>query len=74
MISQNMQKKSPENFAKSKTRKNNRPNSENKIFAKNGTYVEKYTAGHLCTKFEESTLIYKATIAKIEFDLLWAVN
>ena len=41
---------------------------------KNGTYVEKYTAGHLRTKFEEFTLIYKATIAKIEFDLHLAVN
>ena len=38
-------------------RKNNRQNSENKLFAKNGTYVEKYTAGHLRTKFEELTLI-----------------
>ena len=66
--------KNPENFAKSKTRKNNRQNSENKIFEKNGTYVEKYTAGHLRTKFEEFTLIYEATIAKIEFDLLLAVN
>ena len=55
-------------------RKNNRQNSKNKIFEKNGTYVEKYTAGHLRTKFEEFTLIYKATIAKIEFDLLLAVN
>ena len=45
------------------------------IFAKKkGIYVEKYAAGHLCTKFEEFTLIYKATIAKIEFDLLLAVN
>ena len=44
------------------------------IFAQNRTYVEKYTAGHLCTKFEEFTLIYKATIAKIEFDLLLAVK
>ena len=44
------------------------------IFAKQWTYVEKYTAGHLRTKFEEFTLIYKATIAKIEFDLLLAVN
>ena len=44
------------------------------IFEKNRTYVEKYTAGHLRTKFEEFTLIYKATIAKIEFDLLLAVN
>ena len=70
-----MQKKSPENFAKSKTRKNNRQNSKKKtIFAKNGTYVEKYTAGHLRTKFEEFTLIYKAMIAKIEFDLLLVVN
>ena len=41
---------------------------------KNGTYVEKYTGGHLRTKFEEFTLIYKATIAKIEFDLHLAVN
>ena len=66
--------KTPENFAKSKTRKNYRQSSENKIFEKNGTYVEKYTAGHLRTKFEEFTLMYKATIAKIEFDLLFAVN
>ena len=44
------------------------------IFAKNGTYVEKYMAGYLRTKFEESTLINKATIAKIEFDLHLAVN
>ena len=44
------------------------------IFAKNGIYVEKYTAGHLRTKFEEFILIYKATIAKIEFDLHLAVN
>ena len=56
--------KSPEIFAKSKTRKNIRQNSENMIFAKNGPYVEKYTAGHLHTKFEEFTSIYKATIAK----------
>ena len=66
--------KNPENFAKSKTRKNNRQNSENMIFAKNGTYVEKYTAGYLRIKFEEFTLIYKDTIAKIEFDLLLAIN
>ena len=66
--------KSAENFAKSKTRKNNRQNSENKTFAKNITYVEKYTVGHLHTKIEEFTLIYKATIAKIEFDILLAVN
>ena len=43
-------------------------------FTKNGTYVEKYTAGHLCTKFEEFTLIYEALIAKNGFDLLLAVN
>ena len=73
-MSQNMQIKSPENFAKSKMSKNNLQNSENKIVAKNGSYVEKDTAGHLCTKFEEFTLIYKARIAKIEFDLLLAVN
>ena len=66
--------KSPENLAKSKTHKNNRQNSKSMIFVKNGTYVEKYTAGHLRNKFEEFTLIYKATIAKIEFDLHLAVN
>ena len=66
--------KSLENFAKSKMRKNNRQNSKNTIFAKNGAHIEEYTAGHLCTKFEEFTLIYKATIVKIEFDLLLAVN
>ena len=41
MISQNMWKKSPENLANSKMRKNNRQNSENRIIKKNGTYVEK---------------------------------
>ena len=54
--------------------KNNRQNSENYIFTKNGTYVEKYTADHLCTKFEEFILIYEAMIAKNRFDLLLAVN
>ena len=34
------------------------------FFTKNGTNVEKYTAGHLCTKFEEFILIYEAMIAK----------
>ena len=69
-----MYKKNPENFEKSKTHKNNRQISENKFFTKNGTYVEKYTAGHLCTKFEEFILIYEAMIAKNRFDLLLAVN
>ena len=65
---------SPENFAKSKTRKNNCQNSENMIFLKK-TDVEKYAAGHLHTKFEEFTSIYKAMIAlQIEFDLILAVN
>ena len=72
-ISKHVEKK-PGKLRKIQTRKNNRQNSENMIFAKNGTYVEKYTAGHLRTKFEEFTLIYKATIAKIEFDLHLAVN
>ena len=43
-------------------------------FSKNGTYAEKYIAGHLCTKFEEFILIYEAMIAKNGFDLLLAVN
>ena len=55
-------------------RKNNRQNSKNNNFTNNGTYVEKYTAGHLCTKFEEFLLIYEAMIAKNVFDLLLAVN
>ena len=74
LISQNMWKKGPENFQKSKTHKNNRQNSENDIFTKNGTYVEKYTAGHLCSKFEEFILIYEAMIAKNGLELLLAVN
>ena len=74
LISQNMSIKSLENFEKSKTRKNNGQKSENDIFTKNGTYVEKYTAGHLCTKFEVFILIYEAMIAKNGFDLLLAVN
>ena len=40
----------------------------------NGTYVEKFTAGHLCTKFEEFIFIYEAMIVKNEFDVLLAVN
>ena len=54
--------------------KNNRQNSENNNFAKNETYVEKYTAGHTYTKFDKFILIYEAMIAKNEFDLLLAVN
>ena len=34
-------------FKKSKTHKNNRQNSENKVFAKNGIYVETYFKGLL---------------------------
>ena len=56
------------------TLQNSRQNSENNIFTKNGTYVEKYTASHLCTKFEEFILIFEAMIAKTEFDLLLVVN
>ena len=66
--------KNPGKLRKIQNAQNNRQNSENKIFEKNGTYVKKYTAGHLRTKFEEFILIYKATIAEIEFDLLLAVN
>ena len=54
--------------------KNNRQNSENNILTKNGTYVHSYTAGHLCTKFDEFILIYEAMIANNGFDLLLAVN
>ena len=69
-----MYKKSPENFEKFKTGKDNPQNSKNMIFAKNRTFFEKYTAGHLCTKFEEFILIYETMIAKNKFDLLLAVN
>ena len=55
---------SSKNYAKSKTSKHNRQNSENTIFAKNWTYVEQDTTGHLRTNFEEFTLICKARIAK----------
>ena len=41
---------------------------------KNEGCVEKYTAGHLSTKFEEFFLIYKGIIAINEFDLLLAVK
>ena len=44
------------------------------FFTKNGTYVEKYTAGHLCTKFVEFILINETMIAKNRFDILLAVN
>ena len=69
-----MQKKSPENFEKSKTRKKIRQNSKNKIFAKNGTYVKEAPERYICTKFEEFILIYGAMNAKIQSDLLLAVK
>ena len=47
-ISKHVEKKT-ENFSKSKTRKDNRQNSKIRFLKKNGTYVEKYTAGHLRT-------------------------
>ena len=73
-ISENMLKKVPENFEKSKSRESNRPNSDNKIFVKNGTCVERYTEGYLCTKFERSILIYEAMATKNELELLFAVK
>ena len=73
MISKNVEK-IPENFVKSKTRKNNCQNFENDIFTTNGVNVEEYTACHLRAKFEEFILIYEAMIAKNGFDLLLAVN
>ena len=55
--------------------KDNHQNFENNSFTKNGTYDERYTTGHLCTKFEKFILIYEAMIAKKNgFDLLLAVN
>ena len=47
---------------------------ETDILYCNGTYVELYTTGHLCTKFEGFILIYKAMIAKNELDLLLVVK
>ena len=69
-----MSKKRSENWKKSKTRKNNRQNSENRIFQINGIYVEQYTEGYLHTKFERFILINESMFAKNEFDLLLAVN
>ena len=57
---------------KSKTRKTNRQNYENTIYARLGTLVEKDAAGHLCTKCEEFILIDEAMIAKNMFGLLLA--
>ena len=62
-ISKHVEKK-PGKLWKIQKHKNNRQNSENIIFTKNLTYVKRYTAGHLCTKFEEFILIYEAMIAK----------
>ena len=45
-----------------------------KIFAKNRTYVDKYTEGYVCTKFEGLILIYEVIILKNEFDTLLALN
>ena len=47
-----------------KHNKYNRQNSNYIFFAKIGTYVEQYRAGHLCTKFERFILICEAMIAK----------
>ena len=47
---------------------------KNNTFTKNGTYVEKYTAGHPCTKFKELIFIYEAMVANNGLDLLLAVN
>ena len=65
---------SPENLEKSKTGKNYRQNFEYIFFAQNGTYVEKFTSGQLCAKFEGFIFIYEAIIAKNEFGLLWTVK
>ena len=72
-ISKHVEKK-PGKLRKIQNVQNNRQNSEDNIFTKNGTYVDVYTAGHLYTKFEEFILIYEAMIAKNRFDLLLAVN
>ena len=52
--------KNPENL-ESKTRKNNQTRFETNKQT-NRTYVEKYTAAHLCTKFEGFILIYEVMI------------
>ena len=65
--------KSLENFERSETQKNYCQNYENKI-KKDGTYVEKYTVGHQCSKFQGFILIYEAMIAKNGFGLLLAIN
>ena len=51
-------------------RKNKHQNSEKKIFAKSRIYVNRYTAGHLCTKFHGFILNDEANIARNVFDLL----
>ena len=67
--------KKPRNSSKNlKMRKSNCQNSEDLIFAKIAIYVEKYTTGQLCTKFEDFILIYEAMTAKNKFDLLLAMN
>ena len=73
-ITKHVKKNGPENFKKSKMRKTNRENCKSIIFAKNGTFIEKYIAGHLCNQFEVIILIYEAMIRKNMFDLLLAVN
>ena len=68
-------RKKKENFENSKTRKNNRQNSKNKIFEnKNGTLLEWYVVGHLYTTFQGFFLIYVAMIANNVFHLLLAVK
>ena len=54
--------------------KNNCQNSENKIFAKNGSYVKKITKSYLYPKFEGFILIYESMIAKKVVDILLAVK
>ena len=70
LISENMSKKSPENWKNSK-----RATIIAKIpKIKNGNYIEEYTEGYLHTKYERFVLIYESMIAKNEFDLFLAVN
>ena len=59
-------KKGPENFEKSKTRKNNRQNSENMIFVKKKRiYVKSIQrAIYVLKKIEEFILINETVIAK----------
>ena len=73
-ISQNILKKVKKTSQNNKTRKKNRQNSENMIFAKKWAYVEKYTADHLCTNLKNLPWFISPRLQKLSLTYFWLQN